>query len=508
MRALIFAFLVITCSTVYAQKPCYHHSRLYLFDKHNEPKLFTDPLGRHPQFPFLQRKNGITSAELFIKSIRDSSQRKKYNRTFPAFDLLLRNSGFWNGYKDLNTKNVKKVYITPGTVGNLGFYNKDNGILSYDFVILNPTGEAPEGIEAWKLINKDGCFLFILFTCGNAWYPNGDVASTPGGGGVGIGVNNGSCCKTVTVKSSVTAVPREKDSIVRPVQLRMNFYRAHLTSSRIKGRTYDTTVELIRYKDTLIHFKDRLIIPATLDSTSRYKVYSICRDSIINMRIPLVGDSTLQTDSVHPVHYVMADTVYDKNKPKYEPVCENKWEISLEAGNSWNSIPRLNDPVQHTQTNGGQLAATFEISRFLASWFQLGLSGSYIILSYQDDVGYPGYVAGTYNTVYLGKPIIPIQIFGKFNFGKPVGWQLSISPRFGYSIPMNGKIVDNGTTLTTNPNLKGDFTAGLKFAIAYYFSCHIGVAASFTGQYFNNKSDLVAYSLWALPVQGGLRVRF
>jgi hypothetical protein len=68
--------------------------------------------------------------------------------------------------------------------------------------------------------------------------------------------------------------------------------------------------------------------------------------------------------------------------------------------------------------------------------------------------------------------------------------------------------VDNGTTLTTSPNVKGDFTAGLKFAIAYYFSCHIGVAASFTGQYFNNKSDLVAYSLWALPVQGGLRVRF
>jgi hypothetical protein len=504
MRPLIIFFLVITCSAIYAQKPCYHHSRLYLFDKHNEPKLFTDPLGRHPQFPFLQRKNGITSPELFIKSIQDTNQRKKYNRTFPAFDLLLRNSGFWNGYKDLNTRNVKKVYITPGTVGNLGYYNREKGEMNYDYVKLNPAGEAPEGIEAWKLINKDGCFLFILFTCGNAWYPNGDLVVTPGGGGV----SGGNCCKTITVKSSVTAVPQEKDSIVRPVQLRMNFYRAHLTSSRIKGRTYDTTVELIRYKDTLIHFKDRLIIPATLDSTSRYKVYNICRDSIVNMRIPLVGDSTLQTDSVHPVRYVMADTVYDKKEPKYESVCENKWEISFEAGNSWNSIPRLDDPVQHTQTNGGQLTATFEISRFLARWFQLGLSGSYIILSYQDDVGYLGHVAGTYNTVYLGKPIIPIQLFGKFNFGKPVGWQLSISPRFGYSLPMNGKIVDNGTTLTTNPNVKGDFTAGIKFAIAYYFSCHVGVSASFTGQYFNNKSDLVAYSLWALPVQGGLRIRF
>jgi hypothetical protein len=507
MRALIIAFLVIASGALYAQKPCYHHSRLYLFNKHNEPKLFTDTLGRHPQFPFLQRKNGITTPELFIRSIQDSNQRKKYNRTFPAFDLLLRNSGFWNGYKDLNTKNVRKVYITPGTVGNLGFYNKDNGILNYDYVKLNPAGEAPEGVEAWKLITKDGCFLFILFTCGNAWYPNGDVVITTGGGGE-TGNNNGSCCKTVTVKSSVTAVPQEKDSIVRPVNLRLNYYRAHITSSYKKGRIYDTTYELVRYRDTLIHFKDRLVVPARLDSTSRYKVFNICRDSIVQLRIPLVGDSSLETDSVHPVRYVLSDTVFEKKEIKVEQVCENKWEISIEAGNSWNSIPRLNDPVQHTQTNGGQLTATFEISRFLARWFQLGLSASYVILSYQDDIAYPGYVPGTYNTVYLGKPIIPIQLFGKFNFGKPTGWQLSISPRFGYSVPLNGKIVDNGVTLSTSPNLKGDFTAGLKFGLAYYFTCHIGVAATFTGQYFNNKSDLVAYSLWAVPVMAGLRVRF
>lgn len=508
MRALIISFLVIVSSALYAQKPCYHHSRLYLFDKHNEPKLFTDPLGRHPQFPFLQRKNGITTPELFIKSIQDSNQRKKYNRTFPAFDLLLRNSGFWNGYKDLNIKNVKKVYITPGTVGNLGFYNKDNGILSYDYVILNPAGESPDGIEAWKLINKDGCFLFILFTCGNAWYPNGDVVISGGVGGSGAGTNGGNCCKTVTVKSYVTAVPQEKDSIIRPVQMRMNYYRGQITSSYKKGRIYDTTYELIRYKDTLIHFKDRLVVPAKLDSASCYKVFNICRDSLVQLRIPLAGDSSLQTDSIHPVRYVLADTVFDKHETKVEPVCDNKWEISIEGGNSWNSIPRLNDPVQHTQTNGGQTTATLEISRFLAPWFQLGLSGSYVILSYQDDIAYPGNVAGTYNTVYLGKPIIPIQLFGKFNFGKPVGWQLSISPRFGYSIPLNGKITDNGVTLTTSPNLKGDFSAGLKFALAYYFSCRIGLAVSFTGQYFNNKSDLIAYSLWALPAQAGLRVRF
>ena len=183
MRAYLFFFLIITVSATYAQKPCYQNSRLYRFIKGDEPRLFKDPLGRHPQFPFLQRKNGITTAEAFIKSIQDPKQRAKYTRTFPAFDLLLRNSGFENGYKDLSVKNVKKVYVTPGTIGNLGFYDKDKNIINYLYVKLNPAGESPEGVEAWKLINKDGCFLYILFTCGNAFYPNGEAVIVTGGPG-------------------------------------------------------------------------------------------------------------------------------------------------------------------------------------------------------------------------------------------------------------------------------------------------------------------------------------
>lgn len=506
MRAYLCFFLIVACSAVYAQKPCYQHSRLYLFDRHNEPRLFTDPLGRHPQFPFLQRINGITTAEAFIKSIQDPNQRAKYTRTFPAFDLLLRNSGFVNGYKDLSTKNVRKVYITPGTIGNLGFYNKEKNIINYLYVKLNPAGESPDGIEAWKLINKDGCFLYILFTCGNAFYPNGDAVVVTGGGVVGPG---GSCCRTITVKSTATAVPQQSDSLNRQAELRMNFYKASLIPSRKKGRMYDTSVALIRYKDTLIHFRDRLVIPAKIDSSSHIKYFSVCRDSVVQLRFPLVGDSTQQTDSIHHLKYVFADTVYEKVVPvEEEKECDNKWAISIEAGNSWNSVPRFDDPVQHTQTNGAQVTGNIEISRILAPWFQLGIRASYIVLSYQDDINYPGNVPGTYNTVFLAKPIIPIQLFGKFNFGKEIGWQSSVSLAFGYSIPTNGKIENNGTVLTTSPNLKGDFTASLKFAVVYYFGCHVGLGASFTGEYFNNKSDLIAYSLYALPVQGGLYFRF
>jgi hypothetical protein len=511
MRFYLSAFLIIVSSAIFAQKPCYQNSRLYLFDKHNEPTLFTDPLGRRPQFPFLQRKNGITTAELFIKSIQNPAQRAKYTRTFPAFDFLLRNSGFEHGYKDLNTKNVRKVYIPAGTIGNLGFFNQETNVINYLYVKLNPAGEAAEGIEAWKLINKNGCFLYILFTCGNAFYPNGNAVVIVGGPAVPGGGNNsnGACCRTITVQSTATAVPQQTDSITRKAKLRMNFYAGHIIKSQRKGMRYDTAVELLRYKDTTVHFRDRLVVPAKMDSASRTKYYSVCRDSVIQMRFPLVGNTSQQTDSTNPVTYVISDTAYDREKPpKEEAECSNNWAVSVEVGNSWNSIPRLNDPVQHTQTNGGQFTGTLEISRIMVPWFQLGIRVSYIVLSYQDDVNYPGYTPGIYNTVYLAKPIIPVQLFGKFNVGKEIGFQESVSIAIGYSIPLNGKIVSGDSTLSTNPNLKGDFTASLKFGVAYYFNCHVGVGASFTGEYFNNKSDLIAYSLYALPVQLGLHFRF
>jgi hypothetical protein len=131
-----------------------------------------------------------------------------------------------------------------------------------------------------------------------------------------------------------------------------------------------------------------------------------------------------------------------------------------------------------------------------------------MILSYQDDIIYAGTVPGTYNQVYLGKPVIPVQLFGKFTIGKPVGFQSNITLSLGYSIPTNGKIENGGNTLTTNPNMKGDFTAGLKLGVAYFFNCNFGIAVSFAGQYFNNKGDLMNYNIFALPITGGIRVRF
>ncbi|MEO6961951.1 MAG: hypothetical protein ABIY90_08295 [Puia sp.] len=501
---ILFLAVIAFCSSSYAQKRCPQYSRLYTFYKGNEPRLFTDALGRHPEFPFLQRIHGVTSPELFISAIRDTAKQRKYAREFKAFDLLLRNSGFTHGYKDLHVKSVTKVYVRPGTIGNLGFYNNEKDVINYEYVILSPAGESPAGTSAWKLTNASGCFLYILHSCGNGWYPN-DEANGSGAGHDATASDNS--CKTVTVQAKIQVPEQKKDSIQRPVLLSMKHYEATLTESHRRRVPYDTLVRLVRQKDTTLSIRDKNILPWKLEWNDQLQQIRVCRDTSIQLNIPTLADSTAQTDSKTPIRFTLADTVYKKEEPPIENTCDTKWEIAVDAGKSVNTVPRLNDPVQHTQTNGGHLSAELAISRIFSPWFQLGVSASYIVLSYQDDILYPGTTPGTYNSVFLAKPIIPVQLFGKFTIGKPIGFQSNVSLSFGYSIPTNGKIENVGTTLSTTPNMKGDFTAGLKLGVAYFFSCHVGVSVSFTGQYFNNRGDLMNYNIWALPVSAGLRVR-
>jgi len=38
---------------------------LYHFDRNTQPRHFTERLGGHPEFPFLQELNGVNSTELY-----------------------------------------------------------------------------------------------------------------------------------------------------------------------------------------------------------------------------------------------------------------------------------------------------------------------------------------------------------------------------------------------------------------------------------------------------------
>ncbi|HTS45578.1 MAG TPA: hypothetical protein VMH01_14365 [Puia sp.] len=503
----IFFLVLVACSfsQAWAQPNCLKNSKLYYFDPTRNPRNFTERLGNHPQFPFLQEKNGVNSVAAFITSINNPENQQKYRREFLAFDLLLRNSGFTNGYKDLTDSNVENLFVKRGTIGNLGFYDPQRDLISYIYVKLNPAGEPKTGIPAWKLTTAKGCYLYILHTCGNAFYPNTSPRSAGAGAGKKGAVITGGC-KVASIEGVVNPLEIKPDSVERKLHVTINFYQASLTKSKHAKSGYDTVVSLIHHMDTVSSFRDR--------NGKQLKIYAnpiankilICRDTSLKFYNQLQIDSSGNPTTHEPIDFVLADTVYTEAK-KVKGNCKNKVEITIDGGMSVNAIPRFNSATEHSQTNGAQLAGEFSIAQIFAPWIEAGVSASYITLSYQDDFPYPGSVAGTYNKVYLGAPIIPVQLFGKFNFGKEVGFQANLTLSVGYSFPMKGRIENSGNVLTTTPDLQGAPTAGVKMGIAYYFTCKFGLGISAGAQFFSNKGALMNYNLFSLPVVAGLRIR-
>jgi hypothetical protein len=421
MRSILIGILVLLSAQAWSQSSCKRSSPIFGFDQQARPRLFTEKLGNHPQFPFLQRDSGITTRALFIKAVKDAENHKKYAVEFTVFNHLLQDIGFARGYKDIKTANVENLFINPGTIGNLGFFNKGS---NYIYVRLNPAGEDADGVAAWKVTGPSGCYFYILHTCGNAFFAN--EARTGGTG----------CCRAVGV--------------------------------RVAGWSGQ---------------------------------WVICRDTVLELHIP--PDTT-----TNRVEHARSDTVYIPLRDSGKEICPRKWEIGVAGGGSFNSIPRFDNTLQHTRTNGVRPVATLAVSRIFNHWFQAGISASYMSLSYQDDVAYPGSVPNSYNTVYPGKPIIPLQVFGRATIGGPIGWQATVSLSGGYSLVSGSRIVNSGNTLAAKPATKSGPTAGFGMGIVYFFSCRFGIGVSFDGQYFDNPASAMTYRLIALPVTAGLRFRF
>ncbi len=519
MRCFLLFVCVFFCLQAYSQSTqsattarpagtgCRKNSSLYWFDRKYHPIYFTEKLGRHPQFPFLQEENGVTTASLFVQSVNDPANQKKYAREFKAFDLLLHNSGFANGYKDLSMATVENTFVNRKTIGNLGFYDKVKDRINYIYVKLNPAGEPAEGVAAWRLTNANGCSLFILHTCGNAFYPQPEVSDTSLSlGRIPTSSGGGGCCNMVTVETNINPIELKNDSIDRPIYIHVNFYQARIRSS---GHKSDTLVSLVFHVDTVRTFRDINGGNFKLFANSSSDKIQICKDTLLKFYMHLSAGKPAKNNHPETIQFVYSDTTYTNSKINLSgPACTNKWEVALDGGVSFNTIPRFNSALIHSQTDGSHVAAALAVSRIFKPWFQLGVSATYLTLSYQDDVAYPGSVAGTYNTVTPGKPLIPVQLFGQFNIGRETGWQSNITLSAGYSFVGGGDITNSGNTLTTKPAMKGGLTAGFKMGVAYFFSCKFGLDLSFNGQYFDNKSALTNYSLFALPVTGGIRIRF
>jgi len=452
-----------------------------------KPRVFTEKLGNHPQFPFLQQENGVSTRAAFLKAVKDPPSRKAYKTEFGVFNELLKEIGFARGYRELKLANVENLYINPGTIGNLGFFTKENG---YIYVRLDPAGEGEDGIAAWRVTGPEGCYFYILHTCGNAFFAN-----DPGGAGSG-------CCRGLTVKVQTDTLKAAVRPRNRPLHVSIRFYQARVTAAK---NNYDTVYRLIRSIDTNSMLTDTSSLPGKVWGKGVVRQFLLCRDSVLSVTIPLAGEETTEPDSLR---FVLADTVFVRSY-RGSRDCRRKWEIAADGGWSFNSIPRYDNTTEHTRTNGAQLTGELAVSRIFNHWLQAGIAASCLTLSYQDDLPYPGNTPNTYNTVYPANIIVPVQLFAKATIGGPVGWQSTISLMGGYSLPVgNGRITDNGLTLPAAPSLKGGPTAGLRMGIAYFFNCNFGMSLGTGGQYFDNKGSAMNYHLIALPVTLGLRFRF
>ncbi|MBS1662623.1 MAG: hypothetical protein JST68_16390, partial [Bacteroidetes bacterium] len=202
MRSLLSLLLVLLCGGAWSQTLCKRSSTLFQFDSHRSPRNFTEKLGNHPQFPFLQHEKGITTRALFLEAAKNPESRQKYAKEFKTFDQLLQDIGFANGYKGLKLSSVENLFINPGTIGNLGFFNKES---NYIYVKLNPAGEGEDGIAAWKITGPSGCYFYVLHTCGNAFFVN-EPANRSGTG----------CCRDIKFTAETDTIVDDKPH-VRPL---------------------------------------------------------------------------------------------------------------------------------------------------------------------------------------------------------------------------------------------------------------------------------------------------
>jgi hypothetical protein len=487
MRRILPLFLVLLSLQAWSQSACPRKSTLFHFDPQMKPRVFSEKLGNHPQFPFLQQDSGVSTRAAFLKAVKDPASRRAHKKEFDVFNELLKDVGFAGGYRNLKLGDIENLYINPGTIGNLGFFNKENG---YIYVRLNPAGEGDDGIAAWRVTGPGGCYFYILHTCGNAFFAN-----DPDGTGSG-------CCRGLTLKTRTDTLSGAARLRKRPLYLGIRLYQARITAGRHK---YDTAYQLVRSTDTITLVGDSASLPWRAWGKGGITQLLVCRDTVLSVQVPLQMDTTAGPDSLY---YTFSDTSFVREYSGVQD-CRRKWEITADGGSSFNSIPRYDNTTEHTRTNGAQLAGELAVSRIFNRWFQAGISASWLTLSYQDDLPYAGSTPNTYNTIYPAKPIVPIQLFGKATIGGPLGWQSTISLMAGYSVPVgHGEIRDNGATLAATPSLKGGPTAGLRMGISYFFTCGFGIGVSAGGQYFDNGGVTMNYHLIALPVTLGLRFRF
>ena len=274
------------------------------------------------------------------------------------------------------------------------------------------------------------------------------------------------------------------------------------------GTGKDTT--LIRCVDSIFSFQVPAARKIKVFTERKSQQIHICNDTSIYI------DPSLQVEQLALVDHepsALDDTLkvisfYTRGCAQDCP--KRNWQLSVDGGTSLNTVPAIQAAGVHTLANGAHPAAEIALGYFLQPWLQAGIAVSYLSISYKDDANYAGSVAGTYNKVYLGDPVIPVELFVKASFKHAMGWQSHVGFLAGYAFVSADHIDNtNGTELADKPGTHGGgLTAGIEFGIDYFFNCRFGLGGAVRGQYYNLKGTTQNYSLYAMPVTFGLRYRF
>jgi hypothetical protein len=192
-RLMLMTAIFMIANSGFAQTECSKTDPIFKSDNYGTPKDVST-FGSNPEFRFLRNLATPQDVAMAIKKAADKPGAGQLN-------AMLKDIGFAHGARDVNASAISSYVIPSGTKGNMG-----DGNYSTSYVML--TGE--RGIKSWKITSQEGCYLYILAQCGNAFYPAKAPKTTVS---LEVPINMSADTKDITVTSPDSRVSTAKTYI-------------------------------------------------------------------------------------------------------------------------------------------------------------------------------------------------------------------------------------------------------------------------------------------------------
>lgn len=241
-------------------------------------------LGTNPEFPFLRMK---ASKAKFMAALNASDNSTLNN--------ILMSVGFENGAKDVKAENVTSEYLPVGTTGNMGSggYNNMYARLSGD----------PSEFKAWKISSDNNRYVYFMYKCGNAFYPNSAKSTS-----------TGTACITAPVKINADANEMTLTATGQKITSGENVYiYYHKKHHRKHEKAYPIAGLDEKYPSApvLLNASQKVnVVPETykVSVTARDNSVSVCNNSTLN----IAANVNLEKTSSYAGYYPSATKEYKK----------------------------------------------------------------------------------------------------------------------------------------------------------------------------------------------------